>query len=63
MPKRNRAFSIIMVPTAVILGLLGWVLFCLGSSKVGPSKNKALPLRQTELNFMVAIPEEIRQTI
>jgi hypothetical protein len=63
MPKRNRAFSIMMIPTAVILGLIGWVLFCVGSSKVEPSKNKARPIRQTQLNFMVAMPKEIEQAV
>jgi|WetSurMetagenome_2_1015567.scaffolds.fasta_scaffold1043370_1 hypothetical protein len=63
MPKRNRALSIITVPTAVLLGLIGWVLFCVGSSRKELVMHKAEPRRQTELTFMVAIPEEIRQTI
>jgi hypothetical protein len=63
MPKRNRALSILMIPAAVILGLMGWVLFCIGSSKKELSNHKAEPHRQTELNFIVAIPEEIKQTV
>jgi hypothetical protein len=63
MPKRNRALSIFMLPAAVILGLMGWVLFCIGSSRKESVKNKVTPLRGAQLNFMVEVPEELRQTV
>ena len=58
MPRRNRALTIMVIPSAIFLWLVGWCLYWIGSSKKESCRRKAEPLDQTELTFIVQMPDQ-----
>jgi hypothetical protein len=56
MPRRNRLFLCLVLPPAVLLWLIGWLLYWAGS--IGIS-NKTTTMLATETStFLVLTPEE-----
>jgi hypothetical protein len=61
MPKRNRAFLVLVFPIAVILWIIGWVLSNSESHKKENPKTQTKPRKQTDLTFYVPELEQIEE--
>jgi hypothetical protein len=61
MAKRNRALSVIILPAAVLVWVIGWGLFWIGSKKE-LFRHKAEALVQKELVFIVPMAEQKQAT-
>jgi hypothetical protein len=59
MPRRNRFVALLMLPSAVCLWSVGWVLFWVGRPREPAVQKKAVKVADSAgLSFVVAVPEK-----